>query len=176
MTTTAPRLEALPRERLTRLTTGGTGPGDRESPRRGALPPRERPAPSPLPRNLLGLRVLVVDDDESTLEFLTAALGYCGAEVVAAASAPEALAAMGPTRPHVVLSDIAMRGHDGYWLLREIRALPDPALSSVPVLAATAYGRSHSAERTCAAGFAGHLAKPVDPEVLCRAIAAAAGR
>ena len=176
MTITAPRLEALPRPRLTRLTTGGTGPREPETSRRPAPSSRERATPSPLPRNLLGLRVLVVDDDESTLEFLAAALSYCGAEVVAAASATEALAAMGQARPHVVLSDIAMRGHDGYWLLQEIRALSDPALSHVPVLAATAYGRTHSAERTRAAGFAGHLAKPVDPEVLCRAIAAAAGR
>ena len=176
MSTTAPRLEASSHEKLTRLPTGGTAPGDREAPRRGALPPRERTTPSPLPRNLLGLRVLVVDDDESTLEFLAAALGHCGADVVAAASAPEALAALGQARPHVVLSDIAMRGNDGYWLLREIRALPDPALSAVPVVAATAYGRSHPAERTRTAGFAAHLAKPVDPEVLCRAIAAAAGR
>ena len=176
MTTTAPRLEALPRERRTRLTTEGTGSREPEAPRRPALSSRERATPAPLPRNLLGLRVLVVDDDESTLEFLAAALSYCGAEVMVATSATEALAAMGQARPHVVLSDIAMRGHDGYWLLREIRALADPALSQVPVVAATAYGRSHSADRTRAAGFAAHLTKPVDPEVLCRAIAAAAGR
>ena len=175
MTTLAPRLEALPTFRRVRLTAGEPGPDDRRLPPPGAAP-RPRPAPSPLPRNLMDVRVLVVDDDESTLDFLVAALGYCGAQVTAATSAAEAMATIAKARPDVVLSDIAMREHDGYWLLREIRGLPDPVLSRVPVIAATAYGRVHSQDRTRAAGFVGHLAKPVDPETVCRAIAAALGR
>jgi CheY-like chemotaxis protein len=93
-----------------------------------------------------------------------------------AATAREALAALAQARPDVVVSDIAMDEHDGYWLLREIRSVPDAALCRVPVVAATAYGLVHSQERTRAAGFAGHIAKPVDPETLCRTVAAAAGR
>jgi CheY-like chemotaxis protein len=76
----------------------------------------------------------------------------------------------------VVLSDIAMVGHDGYWLVREIRALPGAAGPALPVVAATAYGREHSRARALDAGFTDLLGKPVDPELLCRAIARAAGR
>jgi CheY-like chemotaxis protein len=171
------RLEALswqPLPRRPRLGTGA-GPNEPQPPQRGGVS-RLRPERSGLPHNLVDVRVLVVDDDESTLEFLAAALQYCGAQVTIASSAAEALAALDRARPDVVLSDIAMREHDGYWLLREIRALTNPALSGLPVVAATAYGGLHSQDRTRAAGFTAHIVKPVDPETLCRAIASALGR
>ena len=176
-TTTGLRLEALPNHRgARRLRAGGAGPTSAEP--RWPRAPQRRPeaTPSPLPRNLVGVSVLVVDDDETTLEFLAAALSYCGAQVTTAVAAGDALTALQQARPDVVRSDIAMPGQDGYWLLREIRQMPDPALSGVPIVATTAYGRVHSREKTAAAGFAGHIAKPVDPEVLCRTIAAAIGR
>jgi len=171
------RLEALPdHRRAQRPRAGGAGPTSAEPPRPRAPYLRAEPSPPPLPRNLVDVSVLVVDDDETTLEFLAAALSYCGAQVTTVASADEAMTALRRARHDVVLSDIAMPGQDGYWLLREIRQLPDPALRAVPVVATTAYGRVHSREKTAAAGFAGHVAKPVDPDVLCRTIAGAIGR
>jgi CheY-like chemotaxis protein len=107
------------------------------------------------------------------------ALEQYEASVTAAASADEALvavAAAGPGGFDVVLSDIAMPGGDGYWLVREIRQLADALVRSVPVVAVTAFGREHSRARTLSAGFADHLQKPVDPEVLCQTVARAAGR
>jgi CheY-like chemotaxis protein len=49
-------------------------------------------------------------------------------------------------------------------------------LSRVPVVATTAYGREHSRQRTLAAGFSEHLAKPVDPDLLRQTIGRIAGR
>jgi CheY-like chemotaxis protein len=171
------RLEALPdhgRDRQVRA--GGTGFGN-EEPRASGVPRAGRePSPPRLPRNLGGVTVLVVDDDDTTLEFLATALRYCGARVTTALAAAEALTSLAQARPDVVLSDIAMPEQDGYWLIREIRSLPDPALSAVPVVATTAYGHEHSRDKTLAAGFIGHLSKPIDPDALCRAIASAMGR
>jgi CheY-like chemotaxis protein len=120
--------------------------------------------------------VLVVDDDSGSLDYFAAALNFCGATVMTASSALEALRLMQERRPHVVLSDIAMVGQDGYWLVREIRGLADDAARAMPVVATTAYGREHSRDRALAGGFTDFLAKPVDPELLCRTIAKAAGR
>lgn len=175
---TAWRLEALPNLRPARPVWGSGDVGRTSGEPRRPGTPQRRPEPSPprLPRNLVDVSVLVVDDDETTLDFLAAALSYCGAHVTTATGAAEALAILERSRPHVVLSDIAMPGQDGYWLLREIRKLPDPALGRVPVVATTAYGRVHSRDKTVAAGFAGHIAKPVDPDVLCRTIAEVIGR
>jgi CheY-like chemotaxis protein len=122
------------------------------------------------------VNVLVVDDDSSNLDFFAAVLKICGAAVMTASSAVDALVLVRERRPDAVLSDIAMVGHDGYWLVREIRGLADDAARAVPVVATTAYGREHSRKRVLAAGFNDFLPKPVDPELLCRTIAKAVGR
>ena len=142
----------------------------------GELEPIPAAAPSPLPKRLTGTRVLVVDDDEDTVELFATALAACGAEVATAGSAQEALHALARWHADVVVSDIAMPGGDGYWLVREIRRLPDADRQRVPVVAVTAFGREHSKARALAAGFADHLQKPVDPEVLCQTVARASRR
>jgi CheY-like chemotaxis protein len=130
--------------------------------------------PSRLPTLLTGVRIVVVDDDEEARELFAAALSTCGGQIATAGSAAEALRVLAEHRAHVVVSDIAMPGGDGYWLVREIRKLADARINRVPVVAVTAYGREHSKARALASGFADHLQKPVDPEVLCRTVARAA--
>jgi len=129
-----------------------------------------------LQRVLVGLRVLVVDDDADILELFSVALTVCGADVTTTDNARDAIALATRMRPHVIVSDIAMVGDDGYWLVRELKRLPREILEDVPVVAATAYGREHPRSRVLAAGFAEHLQKPVDPEYLCQLIARIAGR
>lgn len=120
--------------------------------------------------NLHGLRVLVVEDDADCLELFALILRHCGAEVAAASSVPEAMEMLERTRPAVVVSDISMPGEDGYGLLRRLREHDD----SIRTVAVTAFGKEHSRERCLAAGFRDHLTKPVDPDVLCEAVAGAA--
>jgi CheY-like chemotaxis protein len=142
-----------------------------------AGPPQARAqGRSRLPRVLVGVRVLVVDDDPDTTDLFAAALAACGADVVTATSAAEALRALAARAPDVVVTDIAMPGADGYWLLREIRQLEDARARALPVLAVTAFGREHFRARVLAAGFVDRLEKPVDPEALCAAVARASGR
>jgi CheY-like chemotaxis protein len=124
----------------------------------------------------VGLRVLVVDDDADVLELFAVALTACGAEVTTTDNARDAIALATRTRPHAIVSDIAMVGEDGYWLVRELKRLPPEMLGDVPVVAATAYGREHPRARVLAAGFTEHLQKPIDPEQLCRIVARVAGR
>ena len=134
------------------------------------------PQPTRLPRELNGVRVLVVDDDPDTADLFATALSACGADVVSTTSAREAVSILARQGLDVVVTDIAMPGADGYWLLGEIRGAADARTRAMPVLAATAFGREHFRGRTLAAGFTDHVEKPVDPEVLCRAVARAVGR
>lgn len=173
------RLEALPtpptrRQRRWRVSSGGGihGPGEPEA---GGFREASRQGPRPLPAELIGLTVVIVDDDPDVLDLFAAVLRACGAAVATANNARDGLELIAGHRPHVVLSDIAMAGGDGYWLVSELRRL-DETVRTVPVIACTAFGREHSRERVLAGGFVEHLQKPVDPEVLCRAIARAAGR
>jgi CheY-like chemotaxis protein len=122
-----------------------------------------------------GLRVLVVDDDPDVLELFAAALTTCGAEVTTIDNARDAVALATRLRPHAIVSDIAMVGEDGYWLVRELKGLP-AVVADIPVIAATAFGYEHPRARVLAAGFAEHLQKPIDPDALCRLVASVARR
>jgi CheY-like chemotaxis protein len=171
--------EALPRESATRRPRLRGSLGDRPNDEgtirgRGQGTPDERR--EHLPRVLNGVRALVVDDDEDNMELFSAALTACGATVATASRAGEALRLLAMQPFDIVVSDIAMPGGDGYWLIRQVRQLADERARGVPLLAVTAFGREHSRMRSLAAGFVDHLQKPVDPELLCRTVARLLGR
>ena len=173
----SPRAEALPKQKVWRrhITAGSEEPS-RHPNVAGQLRHSAQPARSSISHVLAGVTVMVVDDDPDSLDYFGMALRAAGAVVIVASNALDALRTVQERRPNVVLSDIAMSGHDGYWLLHEIRRVPDEAIRRLPVIATTAYGREHSRERTLAAGFIDHLQKPVLPEALWRSIATAVGR
>ncbi|KAB0637889.1 hybrid sensor histidine kinase/response regulator [Burkholderia latens] len=117
-----------------------------------------------------GQRVLVVDDDATSLASLAAALETLGAQVSTARSGRDALGVIARQRPSVVLSDLAMPDGDGFWLLDHIRHLPDGG-RHVPVVAVTAHAGSADRNRVMAAGFDAYLSKPVDMPTLAGVIA-----
>jgi signal transduction histidine kinase/ActR/RegA family two-component response regulator len=118
-----------------------------------------------------GLRILVVDDDQDARELITELLRSRGAEVRTAASAEEARSLLDREQPDVLLSDIAMPGHDGLELIRSVRERPLTAGGRVPAIALTAYARDEDRARSLAAGFDAHLAKPVDVDALMITVA-----
>ncbi|MCG5051734.1 MAG: PAS domain S-box protein [Myxococcales bacterium] len=125
--------------------------------------------------DLSGLRVLVVDDDADTREFVRVVLEERRALVVTTNSAREALAVYEGQRPHVLLSDIGMPEVDGYELIRLIRHR-SPQESPVPAAALTAFARSEDRTRALLAGYQAHVTKPVDPVELVAVIASLCGR
>ena len=132
--------------------------------------PAWAPAPQALEaRPLAGRRVLVVDDDRDTCEALDAILAHAGAEVRTSCTVAGALGELGAWPADVLVSDIAMPGEDGFALVRAVRARPPEAGGRVPVLALTAYAHKHERVRILEAGFALHLAKPVDSAELVAA-------
>ena len=64
-----------------------------------------------------------------------------------------------------------MPGESGYDLIRQLRARAPGRGGHVRALALTAYASEADSQRALAAGFDGHLAKPVDPETRIQAIA-----
>jgi CheY-like chemotaxis protein len=67
----------------------------------------------------------------------------------------------GNRAPDLLVSDIALPGTDGYELLRRLRARSGSIF--VPALAVTAHAFGDDRARAFAAGFQGHIAKPIDP-------------
>jgi len=125
---------------------------------------------------LNGIRVLLVDDEADSREMMASALETCGATVLAASSATEAIHALSHAAVDVMLSDIAMPDKDGYELIREIRATQAAPIATMPAAAVTACVRDDDRQRALDAGFQMHLAKPVHPAALARAVATLARR
>ena len=118
-----------------------------------------------------GVRVLVVDDARDVREAVTDILAEDGAKVTAVGSAEEALAALQGERPDVLLSDLAMPGKGGNWLIGQVRALPPERGGVTPAAALTAFtGPEHRAS-VLRAGFQLHVEKPVGLDALIQAVA-----
>ncbi|HEY9666459.1 MAG TPA: PAS domain S-box protein [Coleofasciculaceae cyanobacterium] len=119
---------------------------------------------------LVGLSVMVVDDDADTRDYLSFVLEQAGAAVISAASAGEALQILVESTPDILLSDIGMPEMDGYTLMRRVRAMPCDRGGQIRAIALTAYAGEMNQQQALAAGFQLHIAKPVEPETLIQAI------
>ena len=126
--------------------------------------------------SLVGVRVLVVDDDPAAVELVQEVLTQTGGEVRGAGTAEEALRVLEQWRPDVLVSDIEMPGQDGYTLIRKIRALAPERGGMTRAVALTAFGRPEDRIRSLMAGFNIHVSKPVDPGELAAIVASLAGR
>jgi two-component system, sensor histidine kinase len=112
----------------------------------------------------LNARVLVADDVPDAALSLALLLEYYGAEARYALDGAEAVRLAEDFRPEVLLVDISMPRMDGYQVARAIRAAPWGA--DMILLALTGWGRSSDQEAARAAGFDGHLLKPVSADAL----------
>jgi CheY-like chemotaxis protein len=126
--------------------------------------------------DLVGLHILVVDDDLDLRESLSLLLELYGASVTAVGSAREALQVLSATVPDVLLSDLAMPGVDGYDLIRKIRALPSDRGAQVPAAAVSARTGPEDRRRALAEGFQVYVPKPVSGEDLVAVVARLGGR
>lgn len=126
--------------------------------------------------NLVGLRILAVDDDADALSLVREILENAGAEMMVATSAAEALEILNRETPDAIVSDIAMPRTDGFELIAQIRHHPQAEVRAIPAAALTAYARSEDSVRARRSGFQLHLSKPIDPIALTIAVASLVGR
>ena len=109
-------------------------------------------------RPLIGIHVLVVDDNEDAREMLAMLLTMFGASATSAGSVDEAMEMLRRAHFDVVLSDVHMPDEDGLCLIRRLRAE-----ATVPVaVALTADSDPELRDALVAAGFCRRLVKPVE--------------
>jgi CheY-like chemotaxis protein len=105
-------------------------------------------------------RVLIVDDNEDAAEMLAEALATKGYQTRVAYDAPAALRVAQVFTPDMAFIDIGLPVMDGYELAARLREIP--GLLNIRLIALTGYGQESDRRKTRAAGFHGHLVKPVD--------------
>ena len=111
-----------------------------------------------------GCRVLVVDDDASTVALLTALLTRNGYLVASAPDGPAATAALERFKPDVVVLDVMIPKPDGFEVCRAMKR--DPLTRLTPVILVTGLTDRDSRIRGLEAGADDFLNKPVDTHEL----------
>ena len=127
-------------------------------------------------RELDGLTVILIEDDEDTRDVVRRLLETAGAAVRAAGSAAEGMALFRAQRPDLLLVDIAMPGEDGLSFMRRLRSLGADEGGQTPAAALTARAVLEDRLESLKAGFQAHMAKPVPPAELIEVMASLAGR
>src|SRR6516162_3029661 len=109
-------------------------------------------------------RILVVDNDEMSVELLVALLADDYPLISTAADGFEALAKVEPERPDLVLLDIMMQDLDGFEVCRRIKA--NPVTAHIRVLMVTALNTVDDLVRGFEAGANDFITKPINAPAL----------
>lgn len=124
-------------------------------------PPRPS-VPLAAPGRASKLRLLLVEDHDTTREVLAQILRRAGHEVHAASCGSEALELAGSVGPlDVMISDLGLPDQSGFDLMRAIKAR-----HGLPGIALSGYGMDEDVRKSKDAGFKAHLVKPVSLEQL----------
>jgi signal transduction histidine kinase len=132
----------------------------------------KRPASGgePLP----GLRVLIVDDNQSAAHLMCRLMQKLGQEVRVAETGFEGLEQVTRFVPELIISDVAMPGMSGYDFAQKIRAMKLPWRPYL--VAITGYGQEADKQDALAAGFDRHITKPVGVATLEELLRSRGGR
>jgi CheY-like chemotaxis protein len=117
---------------------------------------------------IAGARILLVEDNELNQEVALELLGEAGMVVDLAENGQIALDRLAVDKYDLVLMDMQMPVMDGVTATLAIRK--QPSLSALPVVAMTANAMQGDRDRCLAAGMNDHIAKPIEPEDLWKAL------
>src|SRR5689334_17007848 len=119
---------------------------------------------------IAGVRVLLADDHEDTLELERMVLSSEGADVRVACSVTDALRILASFPADVVVTDISMPQRDGFEMLRQLRLMAG-GTGRAPAIVVTAHAEEDMRAAAAKAGFAVFVAKPAEPQELIRGVA-----
>ncbi len=114
-------------------------------------------------------RILLVEDNELNQEIAMAILEEAGFSVELANNGQIAVDTVRESQAgyyQLILMDVQMPVMNGYEATRQIRALEDPRLAQIPILAMTANAFEEDRQQALQAGMNGHIAKPIHIEKL----------
>lgn len=107
------------------------------------------------------IKILVVDDDQDTLNLLDLLLTRMGYQIIQAVNGKQALEKAAREQPDLIILDVMMPGMDGIEVLRQLRNTPGN--TSLPILLFTAKSQPEDRAAGYAAGATLYLTKPIQP-------------
>jgi len=127
----------------------------------------------PVKRIYSGVNILVAEDNDLNWEIINRLLSFYGISSSRAKNGQECLdilAQADKNRYLLILMDIQMPVMDGYEAAKKIRAMQDIGKASVPIIAMTADAFQEDVEKCRSAGMNGHIAKPVNINMVLKAV------
>ncbi|MDZ8109473.1 MAG: response regulator [Nostoc sp. DedQUE12a] len=118
-----------------------------------------------------GLTILVVDDDKNHLSLISYLFNKYGVHVMLADNASLAFELIQQHAVDILISDIAMPGKDGYWLIQQVRSLPVSPIKEIPAIALSGVSKEECYEKALASGFQTYIQKPSTPSYLMKEVA-----
>jgi CheY-like chemotaxis protein len=116
----------------------------------------------------MSIRILIIEDDSSSMELMLYLLKSFGYTPTFAFNAEDGLRLAKSVAPQLILCDIGLPGMSGATLLRSLKN--EPALHLVPIVAVTAMAMEGDEAGLMRLGFDGYMSKPIDPEQLHAAL------
>ena len=120
------------------------------------------------------MKILVVEDEPSSLKLAHLVLVAAGHDVTQAEAADQAMNEIVRSQPDVILLDLELPGIDGLTLARNLKR--DPKTRHIAIVATTAYPEKYSREQAMAAGCDGYIVKPINTRKLSQQVADAVGK
>ncbi len=114
------------------------------------------------------MKILIVDDCQTTRKLLTLYLKVKGFEVVSAENGLDAIEKLASHEVNLILSDLNMPFMDGIELIKTLKA--DPNMSHIPVLMVTTEADPEEKQKALEAGASEYLVKPVTAEMVTQSI------
>jgi len=118
--------------------------------------------------------VLIIEDEANILNFASRVLELEGYHVLQAKDSDEGLRLVRESQVALVLLDLRLPGHDGWWVLDQIKK--EPELSAILVIVFTVLAAVSQRDRALSMGAANYLVKPLSATSLHKAVTRALGR
>ena len=112
--------------------------------------------------------VLIVDDEADVRNFASRVLELEGYRVIQAGDGDRGIEIIKRRQVSLVLLDLRLPGHDGWWLLEEMKS--EPSLSAIPVIVFTAIAEASERERALGMGAADYLVKSLSAANLRKSV------
>lgn len=117
----------------------------------------------------MGKKILVVEDDPTSLKFLELILSKEGYQVITASNGLEGLRKAREESPDLLILDVMLPGFDGFEICHRLRSEPD--MAKLPILMLSAKWQESDRDAASRVGANAFLSKPVDRIVLLNKVA-----
>lgn len=114
------------------------------------------------------MKILIIEDDPSSLKLASEVLQAGGHVIMLATSADQAILSIKAVKPDVILLDMRLPGIKGQAVARQCRE--GMATCDIPIIAVTAFPEAYGKEEALKAGCDAYITKPINTRTLLQQI------